>query len=223
MTSPRLVLASRSPRRHALLAAVGLDYRVDAADIDEEAHLGPAPRAVALKTAFAKAREVAVRHREGTLILAADTMVVLDGEIFGKPRDADHARAMLGRLSDATHTVITGLALMRVGGETLVDADEARVRFAALESPLIDEWIAGGEATDKAGAYGIQGLSSRFVADVDGDLTCVIGLPLARLRDMLGELGLNGLTGADLRAAALRAFPDLNRLPAHTLRGIPVR
>ena len=146
----------------------------------------------------------------------------LRGEILNKPDDRAHARAMLGRLSGRAHRVITAMALLRSGGEALVDAVEAGVAFHALGEELIDAYVASGEADDKAGAYGIQGLGARLVAAVEGDLTCVIGLPMGRLRSMLVEMtGRDPMAGVSLRAAARAAFPDLDRLDPACLAGIP--
>ncbi len=217
-----LVLASASPRRRALLGAAGISFEVRVSGVREEDHLGgPSPRAVALKTALAKGEDVGEAIEPGRLVLAADTIVVIDGEILNKPEDRDHARAMLRRLSGRTHRVITGMALLRSGGEALLDAVEADVLFHNLAEELIEAYVASGEADDKAGSYGIQGLGARLVAAVEGDLTGVIGLPMNRLRGMLIEVtGRDWLVGVSLRAAALAAFPDLARLDPACLAGI---
>ena len=218
----RLVLASRSPRRQALLRAGGIAFEVRISDVDESKLMGGPPRAVALKTALAKADAVAGDFPQGTLIVAADTMVVYGGRIFNKPADRQEARAMLRTLSGQTHTVVTSLALARVGGETLLDAVEAGVLFNPLADELVESYVDSGEADDKAGAYGIQGLGARLVAAVEGDLTCVIGLPLARLREMAQQmLGEDLFAGHSLRQVALKAFPDLTILPPACLAGIP--
>jgi septum formation protein len=128
---------------------------------------------------------------------------------------------MLEMLSGRTHTVITALALVRAGGEALVDAVTAGVTFNVLEQALIKSYLDSGEADDKAGAYGIQGLGAKFVARVEGDLTCVIGLPLGRLGQMFREMtGRELFAGQTLLAIALRAFPDLAELPQECLGGI---
>ncbi|MCL5270854.1 MAG: Maf family protein, partial [bacterium] len=208
-------------------------------------------RAAALKTAFAKAADVAAAlalgdqdfpfpgsespasnlqppapslqsSASGLVVLGADTMVVVDDRIFCKPADRADAARILRELSGRTHTVVTGLALVRPGGEALVDAAEAGVTFHVLPEALIKEYLATGQADDKAGAYGIQGLSARFVARVDGDLTGVIGLPLGRLREMFAELtGEDLYAGRSPREVAFAAFPDLRLLPEACLSGIP--
>lgn len=218
-----LILASQSPRRRALLAASGIEFEIRVSDIDETLHLvAGAPRVVALKTALAKGEAVAETDPAGRLILSADTIVVIDGEILNKPSDRAEARDMLGRLSGRAHEVITGVALLRAGGEALVDAVSARVLFHRLNSALIDAYVDSGEADDKAGSYGIQGLGARLVAAVAGDLTGVIGLPMGRLRGMLIEFtGQDWLAGRSLRADARAAFADLSTLDSACLGGIP--
>lgn len=217
------VLASASPRRRALLAAGGVAFEVRVSDVDESEHLDAgSPRAAAMKTALAKAEAVAAGCAPATLVLGADTMVVIDGEILNKPIDRVDARAMLRRLSGRTHEVVTGVALARPGGEALVDAEVARVRFHPLDEELIGQYVASGEADDKAGAYGIQGLGARLVAAVEGDITGVIGLPLGRLREMgLRMTGEDLFGGRNLRSVALAAYAELARLDRACLAGIP--
>lgn len=224
MSQPEpLILASQSPRRRALLAASGLEFEVCVSNTDETLHLtSGAPRVVALKTALAKGEAIAEGAPAGRLVLAADTIVIIDGEILNKPADRAEARAMLGRLSGRTHEVVTGMALLRAGGEALVDAVPAKVRFHELSPALINEYVDSGEADDKAGSYGIQGLGARLVAAVDGDLTGVIGLPMKRLREMFIEMtGRDWLAGRSLRADAKAAFAELARLDPACLDGIP--
>lgn len=221
--SEPLILASQSPRRRALLAASGIDFEVRVSEVDESLHLtSGAPRIVALKTALAKGEAVAETAPANRLILSADTIVVIDSQILNKPADRAEAREMLGRLSGRTHEVITGVALMRAGGEALVDAVSARVLFHKLDPALVNDYVDSGEADDKAGSYGIQGLGARLVAAVDGDLTGVIGLPMGRLRGMLIEFtGVDWFAGRSLRVDALAAFSDLARLDPVCLGGIP--
>ena len=218
-----LVLASASPRRRALLAAGGVLFEVRVSDVDESEHLNAGtPRAAAMKTALAKAEAVAGGCAPDMLVLGADTMVVVDGEILNKPADREEARAMLRRLAGRTHEVVTGVALARAGGEALVDAEIAEVRFHPLDERLIENYVASGEADDMSGAYGIQGLGARLVAAVEGDITGVIGLPLGRLREMgLRMTGADLFGGRNLRAVALAAYGDLARLDPACLAGIP--
>lgn len=224
MSQPEpLILASQSPRRRALLAASGLEFEVRVSNTDESLHLeSGAPRIVALKTALAKGEAIAEMAPAGRLILSADTIVIIDHEILNKPADRAEARAMLGRLSGRTHEVITGITLLRAGGEALSDAVSAKVLFHKLDPQLIDDYVDSGEADDKAGSYGIQGLGARLVAAVDGDLTGVIGLPMARLRGMFVEVtGRDWFAGRNLRADALAAFEELHKLDPGCLGGIP--
>ena len=204
-----------------MLRAGGVDFDVRVSGVNEDEHMKGAPRAVALRTAMAKADEVAAWLSDGELVLAADTMVVVDNQIYNKPEDRREARRMLEALSGRTHTVVTAVALERAGGEALVDAVTAGVTFNFLDQELIESYLESGEADDKAGAYGIQGLGAKFVARVEGDLTCVIGLPLGRLGQMFREMtGRELFAGQTLLEIAMRAFPDLAELPAECLSGI---
>lgn len=217
----KLILASASPRRRALLSAGGVAFEARTSGVDEESLAHGTPRAIAMKTALAKANDVAEGLEPGTPALGADTMVILDDRLLVKPVDRADARRMLRELSGRTHTVVTAIALLRAGSEALVDAVYADVTFNELSDEQIAAYVESGEADDKAGAYGIQGLGARFIAAVDGDLTCVIGLPLGRLREMHQELlGTDLFGGRVLRDVALAAFPDLATLPEACLAGI---
>jgi septum formation protein len=186
--SAPLILASASPRRRALLAAAGIPCEVIPADVDESIHEDEAPAFAALRIALTKAEAIAASLEPGRVVVAADTMVVLGEEVFNKPATRDEARVMLQRLSGQTHTVITALFLMRTAGPCRAEAVTADVTFHTLTPEQIEAYIATGEADDKAGAYGLQGLGAQLVAKVEGDLSCVIGLPLLRLRALLLEL-----------------------------------
>jgi septum formation protein len=217
-----LTLASKSPRRSALLRAAGIDFEVRVADIDESHAPGDDPRKLVMKTARAKADRVAGELAPDALLLAADTIVVKDGRIFNKPDDREDARAILRELSGVQHSVFTGLTLCRAGGAELSDVDEAIVTFRALQDSQIECYLASGEADDKAGAYGIQVAGPRFVASVNGDLTCVIGLPLGLLREMMSRFDhANPLSGRNLREITVRAFPALAGMDPQCLAGIP--
>ena len=176
-----LVLASASPRRRDLLARLGLAFEVRPTDADEtwpDLPVGPAAEAVALRKARAA-------RAPGALVLAADTVVVLDGDVLGKPADAADARATLRRLSGRTHTVTTGLALGLDGRETTASATTA-VTFAELTDAEIAAYVATGSPLDKAGSYGIQDdAGALLVARIDGDYFNVVGLPLRTLYDTL--------------------------------------
>jgi septum formation protein len=178
-----IVLASASPRRAELLRAAGLDFEVQPADVDEAVHAGEAPREYVLRLAVDKANAV-LQLRRGSIVLAADTTVVVDDEILAKPQDAGDARRMLRLLSGRVHEVMTGVAVARSAG---IDARVAvtTVEFAPLADEEIAWYVASGEPLDKAGAYGIQGLASRFVTRIEGSYSNVVGLPVALVYEML--------------------------------------
>ena len=183
---PRVILASQSPRRRELLALVGIVHEVQPADIDERYLPGEAPRAHAERLARGKASKI---QRDGAVVIGSDTIVVVDGDVLGKPRDAAEAATMLRRLSGRTHAVITAVAVAWKGRlESAVE--EVDVTFHALSDADIERYIATGEPMDKAGAYGIQGYGATIVARVDGDYFAVMGLPLQRLVLLLETLGL---------------------------------
>ena len=177
----RLILASASPRRVALLREAGFEFEQCPADIDESRLPNEAARQYVLRLAEAKARAV---WREGTKSLGADTVVVLGSEVLGKPRDPSHARRMLRRLSRQPHAVLTGVAVFD-GHSCRTLCERTRVRFRSLMENEIDEYVATGEPLDKAGAYGIQGGAARFVDSVDGSFTNIVGLPLEAVEAML--------------------------------------
>lgn len=182
----RLVLASASPRRAALLRAAGFEFDTVVVDVDETVRAGEAPSAYVRRLAAEKsARAAAVRP--GAVILGADTAVVIDGEILGKPRDDREAAAMLHRLSGARHDVMTGMSLRR-GGFEVGRVETTAVRFATLTPDDIARYIASGEGRDKAGAYAIQGLASRFIPRIEGSYSNVVGLPVAGVWELLKEL-----------------------------------
>jgi len=192
-----LILASASARRRDFLVELGVDFEVDAADVDETPRPGEAPEETTLRLARAKAEVVAAR-RPGRWILAADTVVVIDGdagaagvaEILGKPRDRADARRMLGLLADREHRVVTAAVLLDPAGKTaLAEAVVTRVRFRALADEEVEDYLASGEADDKAGAYGIQGAAGRFVAGVAGSHSNVVGLPLEVVETALRRAG----------------------------------
>lgn len=195
-TAPKpLLLASASPRRRELLAAMGLEFEVMPSAVDESAISADHPRTFALRAAFAKARDVAARLEPDRWVLAADTVVTRQMVLFGKPADAADARRMLRALSGETHEVITALALARSGAqETHLHATHTMVQFRPLTETEIDAYIATGEPTDKAGAYGIQGQGGDLIESIRGDYYNVVGLPCGALADMLQDNGLPGAT-----------------------------
>lgn len=188
----RLVLASGSPRRRQILESLGLAFDVRPPDVDET--LGPGEEATAAVRRLAEEKAAAVDAAPDELVLAADTIVVLDGELLGKPADPREAAAMLARLAGRSHLVITGIAL-RTAAPVLSDAARTRVTFRALERREIEAYVATGEPLDKAGAYGIQGFGSALVERIDGDFYNVMGLPVPALLDLLRRAGLRYLYG----------------------------
>ena len=173
-----------------MLAVLGVRFTVRAADLDETPRPGEEPRAYVLRLAREKA---AARAGPGELVLAADTTVVVDGEILGKPEDPEDARRMLRRLSrqaaDREHQVLTGIALEEPGRGRASDVVETRVRMAALTDEEIAWYVGTGEPMDKAGAYAIQGVGSLFVEAVDGNPSNVVGLPVPAVYRLFAKLG----------------------------------
>ncbi len=190
-TPPRVILASASPRRRVMLAAADVAAAVLPADLPEVPVEGEAPAAYALRIAAEKAR--AVRHSGGapadSTVVAADTVVVLEGAILGKPATAHEAEAMLRALSGRTHEVLTAFAVQGPFGEPLTGVDRTRVTFRELSTDEIRRYVASGEPMDKAGAYGIQGLAGAFVATVDGRYDTVVGLPVEPVLSALEASG----------------------------------
>jgi septum formation protein len=181
----RLILASSSARRAELLRAAGIVFEIVPAEIDEQPLAGEAPPEYVERLAREKAQAVALHHADAA-ILAADTTVVIDGLILGKPLDDDDARVMLSKLSGRTHDVLTGVALGR-GGQLISAVDTTRVSFAPMSDVEIDWYVASGEPRGKAGAYAIQGLASRFVDRIEGSYSNVVGLPVALVWKMLRD------------------------------------
>jgi septum formation protein len=171
-----LILASKSPRRRQILENAGISCQVRSADIPEVRVEGEQPAAYVRRLARQKAE--AVNRNAGETVLAADTVVVVGEDVLEKPRDADDARRMLRLLSGREHQVITGICLVGPAGE-IVDAETTTVRFVPLTAAEIDAYVASGEPDDKAGAYAIQGLASKFIDRVEGDYLNVVGLPVA--------------------------------------------
>ncbi|MEP6767742.1 MAG: Maf family protein [Acidobacteriota bacterium] len=176
--SSSLVLASSSPRRAQILNEMRIPFTVDAPSVDETLLPKEPAETAAVRLATAKAVEVSGR-RAGEWVLAADTLVVLDDEILGKPAGDLEAADMLRRLSGRTHRVVTGVCLRRREEEEIHEAAWSSVTFAALSDDEIAWYVATGEPRDKAGAYGIQGLGARFVIGIEGSYTNVMGLPAA--------------------------------------------
>jgi septum formation protein len=188
LTQPRVLLASSSPRRRELLTMVGIAHEVIPADIDESYLLGEAPLAHAERLARAKAETIA-QVAPDALVIGADTIVVIDSQVLGKPRDDGHAAAMLRQLSGHTHEVLTAVAVAR-GTRIESTVEVVSVTFRELRDDEIRAYIATREPMDKAGAYGIQGYGATIVQRIDGDFFAVMGLSLVRLVTLLAKHGV---------------------------------
>jgi len=189
VTAPRVVLASASPRRHELLNIIGIAHDVIPANIDESIRGGESPRKHAERLAREKASSVSGRD-SGVVAIGADTIVLLDKKILGKPANTVDAGTMLSLLSGREHTVVTAVAVAR-GRKVCSAVEEVTVKFRKLTNDEIDAYIATGEPMDKAGAYGIQGYGATIVERIEGDYFAVMGLPLVRLISLLAELGVS--------------------------------
>ena len=186
-----IVLASRSPRRRQLLEQMGLrDFRIVCSEADETASPGLTPPALVEALSARKAAAVQHAAAAGDLIIAADTVVALDGRVLGKPADGPDAFAMLSALSGRRHQVYTGLTVV-CGAQRLTEHEVTAVTFRSLSSAEICAYIATGEPMDKAGAYGIQGRGALFVEGIEGDYYNVMGLPVCRLGRILARLGVD--------------------------------
>jgi len=186
----KLILASASPRRAELLRDAGMPFIVISSAVDETPFPGEPPQDHVLRLANAKAELVAARAVGPAIVIAADTIVLLEGHILGKPRSSDEARHMLEKLSGRTHSVLTGVALIRLpDAESRTFVETTQVHFARLSSEEISRYLASGEPHDKAGAYAIQGRAGRYIPRIEGCFFNVVGLPLARLQQALTELG----------------------------------
>jgi septum formation protein len=182
----KLVLASGSPQRRALLEALGLDFDVQAPEVEEE--IDGEPRDLVVRNALRKAEAVAADHGDA-VVIAGDTEVVIDGEVLGQSDSEEQARAHLERLSASEHHVLGGLALLGPGeDEPRTGVDVSTVAFRELDPPLLDAYLASGEWRGRAGSYAIQGLGSALVDIVRGDVSNVIGLPVGLLLRLAPEL-----------------------------------
>lgn len=188
-TPARVILASSSPRRHELLNLIGIAHEVYPSNVDESPLDGESPTAHAERLALAKATAIA-RVETNAVVVAADTVVVVDGDTLGKPRNAEDAQAMLQRLSGRTHTVVTAVAAAH-GPAVYSDVEQVAVTFRPLTASEISAYVATGEPLDKAGAYGIQGYGATIVERIDGDYFAVMGLAIARLLRLCARLGFD--------------------------------
>ena len=176
--SPSLVLASASPQRRAILEQIGVDFRVFEPEVEELEQGEPGP--LVLENARRKARSVAARAALGSVVLGVDTVVSLDGRVFGKPHDAEEAREFLRRLSGRTHEVHSGVVLVGPAGES-ARAALTRVRFRDLSAADLEWYLAAGEWRERAGGYAIQGRGAALVEGIEGDYWNVVGLPVSLL------------------------------------------
>ncbi len=181
-----IILASQSPRRRELLTQVGLTFRVHVSDVDEATAPGTPPARMVEELSRRKASAVAALEGPEPLIIAADTVVALEGAILGKPHSQEDAFAMLSALSGREHHVYTGVTVIH-GGKSVTFHENTAVRFRPLSESDIRDYIATGEPMDKAGAYGIQGRGALLVEGISGDYGNVVGLPLFRLGRVLEE------------------------------------
>ena len=189
----KIVLASRSPRRKDILEKLNFSFVIDPPDIDESPFKNELPIIYVQRISAAKADLVAQRHDQQCIVIAADTTVELNGEIFGQPRDSDEARLMIHKLSSKTHKVHTAISV-RYNQEVANSVDTANVTMRVVSSELLEWYIGTGESIGKAGAYAVQGHGAALVADVTGEIDTVIGLPVGLLLGMLGNLGIDPKT-----------------------------
>lgn len=182
-----LILASASPRRAELLRSAGIEFRAVAADISEELQTREDPVSYVKRLAKTKAETIAARF-SGDTVLGADTTVVVDGETLGKPRDADDARRMLRRLSARRHEVTTGICVVQ-DGSSVVEHETTIVTMDVISEAEIERYVSSGEPMDKAGAYAIQGIASRWASRIEGCYFNVVGLPVPRVHRILRRLG----------------------------------
>jgi len=191
-----LVLASRSPRRSDILREMGYTFVVDSADVDETPLEHESPREHVQRLAVAKCLRAAARHPHETVVLAADTTVEIDEDILGTPRDTDHAREMLRRLSGRTHQVHTAVCVARGTHETTANSthdvalDTASVTMHPIAPDALERYLATGESLDKAGAYALQGEAGVFVRELRGERSTVVGLPMPLVRRLLDRHGV---------------------------------
>jgi septum formation protein len=204
----RVVLASSSPRRRELLTLIGIAHTVLPADIDETPFVGERPRPHAERLAREKAAVVAACEPDA-IVIAADTIVVVDGDILGKPTDEAAAAMMLRRLSGRSHVVLTGVAVAR-DGVIASDVESVDVTFRELSHADITRYVATGEPMDKAGAYGIQGYGATIVTRIDGDYFAVMGLALGRMVRLMAQVGV------EYRFGDIIAAPRLTRTESAT-------
>ncbi len=182
-----IILASASPRRKEILENTNLKFRIIKSDIDEKIFEGESPQQVVMRLSFEKCMHIACKH-ESSLVIGADTIVVLDDMILGKPKDKDEAYCMLKKLSNKIHQVITGISLINLeGNKKIIDYVVSNVKFKDLSEEDIKDYIQTNESLDKAGAYGIQGYGALLVEEIKGDYFNIVGLPISKISDLLKQ------------------------------------
>lgn len=185
-----IILASASPRRKELLEQIGLRFKVEPADYQEPAYSGTEPHEFAKRISLEKANTVAVRHKDA-IVIAADTFIVSDGRLLGKPHTEIEARKMLEVINGRSHSVITGFSIIDIAvNKTLSRSVETKVYIKNLTLPEINAYVKSKEPLDKAGAYAIQGLGAVIVERIEGDYFNVVGLPLSALMEALKDFGV---------------------------------
>lgn len=188
--SKKIILASASPRRKKLLSQIGLNFTIEPSNIKEESKYFSDFGLIAADLAYQKAKDVAKNHKN-SIVIGADTIVVIDSKILGKPVTEYEAKLMLNELSGTWHSVFTGLALIDTDSNVIVrDFEESNVKFRNLSDDQIKNYIKTGESMDKAGAYGIQGKGALLVEKINGCYYNIVGLPLAKLSEMFLKLGV---------------------------------
>jgi len=202
----KIILASASPRRKELLRQIGLIFEVVPSEIEEDVKDGEEPREHVLRLARLKAQEIA-RDQDSAVIIGADTIVVLGGEILGKPKDEEEAFAMLSQLSGRVHRVVTGFCVLDASdGSEYSEAVESKVRFKHLTPEEIRGYIKTDEPMDKAGAYAVQGRGSYMIKEIQGSYTNVVGLPLCELVEVLSRVKVIDLFPEGFEGSRVRGF-----------------
>ena len=185
---PKLILASGSPRRKEFLRNMGLEFTVEVADIDESIKVGESPRDLVMRLSRSKAQKVAALHSDA-VVLGADTIVVIDNEILGKPKDREDAKAMILMLSGRTHQVYTAVCVIK--GEAVSQiCTITDVTFAHVSEALAQIYVDSGESDDTSGSYAVQGIAAMLIEKVNGSVSSVVGLPASQTRELLALHGL---------------------------------
>lgn len=182
-----IILASGSPRRKKLLEQIGIKFNIIKSSCSEDFDDNLTPEEIVKTLSLRKGKDVFLRTDKNDIVISADTIVVLDGKIFGKPKDEADAFNMLRELKGKTHSVLTGLTVIKNGGNITNVCVETKVTFKSISDEEIKKYISSGECSDKAGAYGIQGKGAVLIEKIEGDFYNVVGLPLSKLWDILNE------------------------------------